>query len=202
METTADAYRPACLHGLARERARGDRADRTAMSSGEDYPRDLIGYGSHPPDPCWPGQARIAVSLVLNYEEGGESCVLHGDAHSESVLTDLGASEALPGARNLNVESIYEYGSRVGFWEIMRLLKRLHATATVYAVGMASSATPRLQRRSPRAASRSPATDNAGSIISSFPRTWSARTCCATLRASPGSSAASRSAGTPVARAP
>ena len=69
------------------------------MSSGENYPRDLIGYGSHPPDPCWPGQARIAVSLVLNYEEGGEACVLHGDAHSESVLTDLGATAALPGAR-------------------------------------------------------------------------------------------------------
>jgi allantoinase len=112
------------------------------MSSSEDYPRDLIGYASQPPDPRWPGEARIAVSLVLNYEEGGEACVLHGDAHSESVLTDLGATEALPGARNLNVESIYEYGSRVGFWEIMRLLKRLHATATVYAVGMALERNP------------------------------------------------------------
>jgi peptidoglycan/xylan/chitin deacetylase (PgdA/CDA1 family) len=77
------------------------------------------------------------VSLVLNYEEGGESCVLHGDGHSESVLTDLGAVEALPGARNMNVESLFEYGSRVGFWEIMRLLKSTGAPATIYAVGMA-----------------------------------------------------------------
>ena len=84
-------------------------------------PRDLVGYASDPPHPRWPNEACIAVSLVLNYEEGGEACVLHGDAHSESVLTDLGAVEALAGARNLNVESNFEYGSRVGVWEIMRL---------------------------------------------------------------------------------
>jgi len=107
------------------------------MSPSERYPRDLIGYGARAPHPHWPGEARIAVSLVLNYEEGGEACVLHGDAHSESVLADLGAIEALPGARNLNVESNFEYGSRVGFWEIVRLLKSLGAPATVYAVGMA-----------------------------------------------------------------
>src|SRR5262252_6730896 len=136
MESTADARGTPRLHGLDRGRARGAHGA-IRMSANERYPRDLIGYGSNPPDPQWPGGARIAVSLVLNYEEGGEACVLHGDEHSESVLTDLGAVDALPGARNLNVESIYEYGSRVGFWEIMRLLKRLHATATVYAVGMA-----------------------------------------------------------------
>jgi putative urate catabolism protein len=112
------------------------------MSSSEQYPRDLIGYGSHAPHPHWPGEARIAVSLVLNYEEGGESCVLHGDAHSESVLTDLGAVEALPGVRNLNVESIFEYGSRVGFREIIRVLKNAGAPATVYAVGMALARNP------------------------------------------------------------
>ena len=106
------------------------------MSPSEHYPRDLIGYGSRPPHPHWPAEARIAVSLVVNYEEGGEACVLHGDAHSESVLTDLGAVEALPGARNLNVESLFEYGSRVGFWEIMRVLQNAGATATVFAVGM------------------------------------------------------------------
>src|SRR5262249_40179797 len=103
---------------------------------------DVMGYGSRPPHPHWPGEARIAVSLVLNYEEGGEASVLHGDAHSESVLTDLGAVEALPGARNLNVESNFEYGSRVGFWEIMRLLKTMRAQATVYAVGMALDRNP------------------------------------------------------------
>jgi len=112
------------------------------MTPLEPYPRDLIGYASRPPHPRWPNEARIAVSLVLNYEEGGEACVLHGDAHSESVLTDLGAVEALTGARNLNVESNFEYGSRVGFWEIMRLLKSVHAPATVYAVGMALERNP------------------------------------------------------------
>src|SRR5947207_9474949 len=114
------------------------------MTPLEPYPRDLIGYASRPPHPRWPNEARIAVSLVLNYEEGGEACVLHGDAHSESVLTDLGAVEALTGARNLNVESNFEYGSRVGFWEIMRLLKSVHATATVYGVGMALERYPEI----------------------------------------------------------
>ncbi len=112
------------------------------MSTNEPYPRDLVGHASRPPHPRWPGGARIAVSLVLNYEEGGEACVLHGDGHSESVLTDLGAVEALPGVRNMNVESLFEYGSRVGFWEIMRLLKTTGAPATIYAVGMALERNP------------------------------------------------------------
>ena len=112
------------------------------MSAREPYPRDLIGYASHPPHPHWPGEARIAVSLVLNYEEGGESCVLHGDSHSESVLTDLGAVDALPGVRNMNVESLFEYGSRIGFREILRVLKGMGAPATVYAVGMALERNP------------------------------------------------------------
>jgi allantoinase len=112
------------------------------MTASEPYPRDLVGYATRAPHPHWPGEARIAVSLVLNYEEGGESCVLHGDRHSESVLTDLGAVEALPGVRNMNVESLFEYGSRVGFWEIMRLLKSTGTPATVYAVGMALERNP------------------------------------------------------------
>jgi allantoinase len=107
------------------------------MKPNEPYPRDLIGYGPRPPHPRWPNDARIAVSVVLNYEEGAEYCVLHGDAHSESVLTDLGAVGALPNARNLNVESNFEYGSRVGFWEIMRILRSRRVEATVYAAGMA-----------------------------------------------------------------
>jgi putative urate catabolism protein len=111
------------------------------MSNGPDYPRDVIGYGSAAPDPRWPGDAHVAVSLVLNYEEGGELCVLHGDHESESVLTDVGA-EPLTDARNLNVESLFEYGSRVGFWEITRVLKRAGAPATVYAVGMALERNP------------------------------------------------------------
>jgi allantoinase len=112
------------------------------MSASVAYPRDLVGYASRAPHPHWPGEARIAVSLVLNYEEGGESCVLDGDSHAESVLTDIGAVEALPGVRNMNVESLFEYGSRVGFWEIMRVLKSMGVPATVYAVGMALERNP------------------------------------------------------------
>jgi len=112
------------------------------MSDRERYPRDLVGYASRAPHPHWPGEARIAVSLVLNYEEGGEACILHGDGHSESVLTDIGAVDPLPGVRNMNVESLFEYGSRVGCWEILRLLKTTGATATVFAVGMALERNP------------------------------------------------------------
>jgi len=111
------------------------------MSAGTP-PRDFLGYGARPPHPHWPGEARIAVSLVLNYEEGGEACVLEGDDHSESVLTDLGAVEPLPGVRNLNVESLFEYGSRVGFREILRVLGNAGAPATVYAVGLALERNP------------------------------------------------------------
>jgi allantoinase len=106
-----------------------------------DYPRDLIGYGARPPTVRWPQAARVAVSFVLNYEEGGESCVLHGDAHSESVLTDVGGNP-LPNARNLNIESMFEYGSRVGFWEIMRILRERRVDATIFAVGMALERNP------------------------------------------------------------
>ncbi|MGC1522565.1 MAG: polysaccharide deacetylase family protein [Steroidobacteraceae bacterium] len=111
------------------------------MDSSDQYPRDLIGYGSRPPAVRWPLEARVAVSIVLNHEEGGESCVLHGDAHSESVLTDVGG-EPLPNARNLNVESNFEYGSRVGVWEVMRILRERRVDATVYAVGMALERNP------------------------------------------------------------
>jgi putative urate catabolism protein len=105
------------------------------------YPRDLTGYAGRPPDPQWPGSARIAVSVVLNYEEGGEYSILHGDSHSEYVLTDVGG-DPLPNARNLNVESNFEYGSRVGFWEIMRILRYRSVPTTVYAVGMALERNP------------------------------------------------------------
>jgi allantoinase len=111
------------------------------VESSDHYPRDLIGYGAKPPHARWPSDARIAVSIVLNYEEGGESSVLHGDSHSESVLTDVGADPQL-NARNLNVESNFEYGSRVGFWEIMRILRERRVDATLYAVGMALERNP------------------------------------------------------------
>jgi allantoinase len=110
--------------------------------SAESYPRDLIGYGAHPPHAAWPDEARIAVSIVLNYEEGGEYSVLHEDAHAEFNLTDVGVHEPLIGARHLNVESAFEYGSRVGFWEILRLLQAHKVEATVYAVGLALERNP------------------------------------------------------------
>src|ERR1700726_3236699 len=141
LEAAADARGTACLHGLDGGRARLQPVPGTKMTPNEPYPRDLIGYGAREPHPHWPGEARIAVSIVLNYEEGGESCVLHGDAHSESVLTDVGG-EPLRGARNLNVESNFEYGSRVGFWEIMRILRERGVEATIYAVGMALERNP------------------------------------------------------------
>ena len=84
----------------------------------ERYPRDLVGYGSTPPDPQWPNQARLAVQFVINYEEGGESCILHGDDAAEAFLSEIIGAEPLIGARHMNIESIYEYGSRAGFWRL------------------------------------------------------------------------------------
>jgi peptidoglycan/xylan/chitin deacetylase (PgdA/CDA1 family) len=85
-----------------------------------DYPRDLIGYGDQPPHPHWPGNARIAVSFVLNYEEGGERNVLHGDSESEAFLSEMVAAQPLQGQRNMSMESLYEYGSRAGVWRILK----------------------------------------------------------------------------------
>jgi putative urate catabolism protein len=100
------------------------------------YPRDLAGYGRTPPDPKWPGAARIAVQFVLNYEEGGENCVLHGDAGSEQFLSEMANPASYPG-RHLSMESIYEYGSRVGVWRILREFEKRGLPLTVFGVGMA-----------------------------------------------------------------
>ncbi len=105
------------------------------------HPRDMIGYGRHPVDPKWPGGARIAVELVMNYEAGGELCILHGDASSEGTLTDFNMP-ALPHARNLLVESSFEYGSRCGVWRILRLLAERDLKMSVFAVGMALERNP------------------------------------------------------------
>jgi putative urate catabolism protein len=107
-----------------------------------DYPRDLVGYGRTPPDPRWPGDARIAVQFVLNYEEGGESCVLHGDAASEAFLSEIVGAQPLPGVRHMNMESIYEYGARAGFWRLWRLFGERGLPVTVYAVAMALARNP------------------------------------------------------------
>jgi putative urate catabolism protein len=101
-----------------------------------DYPRDLLGYGRTPPHPRWPGGARLAVQFVLNYEEGGENCVLHGDPASEQFLSEIIGASAYPD-RHLSMESIYEYGSRVGVWRILREFESRGLPLTVFGVGMA-----------------------------------------------------------------
>lgn len=107
------------------------------MPSDPSYPRDLLGYGRNPPDPRWPGGAHVAVQFVINYEEGGENCILHGDPASEAFLSEIVGAQALLGVRHMNMESIYEYGSRVGFWRLFRLFTERRLPATVFAVTMA-----------------------------------------------------------------
>ena len=104
------------------------------------YPRDLHGYGAVPPEARWPDGARIAVNLVLNYEEGGENNVLHGDAASEAFLSEITGAEPWPGMRHANMESIYEYGARAGFWRLRRILRNL--PVTVYGVASALARGP------------------------------------------------------------
>ena len=106
------------------------------MSRDASYPRDLIGYGRNPPHANWPGGARIAVQFVLNYEEGGENCVLHGDAGSEQFLSELFNPASYPD-RHLSMESVYEYGSRVGVWRFLREFERRGLPMTVFGVAMA-----------------------------------------------------------------
>ncbi len=104
------------------------------------YPRDMTGHGPTPPDPNWPGGAKIAVQIVLNYEEGGENNVLHGDGGSEAFLSEIVGASAWPGQRHLNIETIYEYGARAGFWRLHRLLKDL--PVTVFGVATALARAP------------------------------------------------------------
>jgi OHCU decarboxylase len=104
------------------------------------YPRDLHGYGETPPDPRWPDGARIAVQIVLNYEEGGENSILHGDPASEAFLSEIVGAQPWPGQRHANMESIYEYGARAGFWRLHRMLRDL--PVTVYGVATALARSP------------------------------------------------------------
>ncbi len=106
------------------------------------YPRDLIGYGRYTPDPHWPGGARLAVQFVINYEEGSENCILHGDAASEAFLSESIGAAPLLGVRNINMESFYEYGSRAGFWRLHRLFTSRGLPVTVYGVAMALERNP------------------------------------------------------------
>ena len=106
------------------------------------YPRDLIGYGAKPPKANWPGGARIALNFVLNYEEGGENSILHGDKASEAFLSEIVGAQALEGVRHMSMESLYEYGSRVGVWRILGLFARYKLPLTVYGVAMAMERNP------------------------------------------------------------
>jgi putative urate catabolism protein len=106
------------------------------------YPRDMKGYGRTPPHARWPGDARIAVQFVLNYEEGGENCILHGDSASESFLSEIVSAQPWLGQRHMSMESIYEYGARAGFWRIWRMFTERHCPLTVYGVATALMRSP------------------------------------------------------------
>jgi len=112
------------------------------MATPPRYPRDLHGYGAHPPDPAWPDNAKIAVQFVLNYEEGGENCLLHGDPASEAFLSETVGAQAWPGQRHWNMETIYEYGARAGFWRLHRLFTEKAVPLTVYGVATALARGP------------------------------------------------------------
>ena len=112
------------------------------MSNDKAYPRDLVGYGQRPPPAQWPAGARIAVQFVVNYEEGGESCVLHGDPASEAFLSEIVGATPWPNQRHPSMESIYEYGSRVGVWRLLDLFARYEIPLTVFGVAMALERNP------------------------------------------------------------
>jgi putative urate catabolism protein len=106
------------------------------------YPRDLRGYGQHPPEADWPEGARIAVQFVINYEEGAENCVLHGDSAAEAFLSEIVGAQAIEAQRHMNMESMYEYGSRAGFWRLHRLFTEREVPVTVFGVAMALERNP------------------------------------------------------------
>ena len=112
--------------------------------SNANYPRDLLGYGRVPPDPKWPGAARVAVQFVVNFEEGGENNILHGDAASEAFLTDVLGAQPWRGQRHMNVESMFEYGSRAGFWRLWRMFTARKMPVTVFGVAAALARNPEI----------------------------------------------------------
>lgn len=105
------------------------------------YPRDLLGYGRRPPHPHWPDGARLALQFVLNYEEGSENCVLHGDAGSETFLSEIIGAQAFP-MRHMSMETLYEYGSRAGLWRLLRLFEQRRLPLTIFGVSMALKRNP------------------------------------------------------------
>ena len=111
--------------------------DKKIIESLSHYPRDMTGYGSNSIHPNWPDKARVALQFVLNYEEGGENCVLHGDKASEAFLSEIVAAKPYDDMRHMSMESLYEYGSRVGVWRILRLFREFEIPITIFAVAMA-----------------------------------------------------------------
>lgn len=109
-----------------------------------DYPRNLVGYADRPPHPRWPGKARIALQFVINYEEGGERCLLHGDNESEAFLSEIVGAEPFANARHMNMESMYEYGARAGFWRLRDMFVERDIPVTVFGVAMALERNPRV----------------------------------------------------------
>jgi putative urate catabolism protein len=116
------------------------------MAVDTDYPRDFLGYGANPPDPKWPNGAKLALSLVLNYEEGGENTVLNGDAGSELYLHEVPGGSPIMGERNRTVESQFDYGARAGVWRILRAFAARKLPLTVYGVGRALELNPTVTR--------------------------------------------------------
>ena len=106
------------------------------------YPRDLHGYGANPPQANWPGGARVALQFVINYEEGSENCILHGDKASEAFLSEMIGADAREGVRHMSMESFYEYGSRVGVWRLFNLFKSRGIPITIFGVAMAMERHP------------------------------------------------------------
>jgi hypothetical protein len=149
------------------------------------YPRDLAGHGEHPPHARWPGGARIAVQVVLNHEEGGENAVLHGDAASETFLSDIVGAQPFR-ARHMSMESLYEYGTRAGAWRLLRLFRERGIPLTIFGVGMALLRSPAIVDAYLRDGTRSRATAGAGSATRTCPRTSSASTLRAPSRRSRG----------------
>ena len=127
-----------------------------------DYPRNLLGYGAEPPHPRWPKDAKIAIQFVVNYEEGGENNILHGDVASEAFLSEIVGAQPWQGQRHLSMESIYEYGSRAGVWRLLRTFETAQTPFTVFCVGMALERNPK-----PVLAMR-----NAGAEIASHGYRW------------------------------
>ena len=112
------------------------------MSESTPYPRDLVGYAGNVPDAQWPGGARIAVQFVINYEEGAENSVLHGDRGSEAFLSEMVGAQSIPGARAIAMESLYEYGARAGFWRLHRIFTQRRQPLTVFGVAAAMARNP------------------------------------------------------------